>query len=411
MFGRAGVTALALAGCTAAPGPGTSASPPRSSSHAAPSVAPPQPPPTVPSEDPPGEVSVDRLEVCAPGEVSALELFPHARLLIARCNKQCKAVPIDAVGALGTPARCDLGSPALKHPDANIATLFGDWPRRVVVGSWIGAAAEPGDPPDLVALALQVGSRGRWTAAASPERGPFGFGEWMGGALVTPSFDGAQLRFMALGSPARGVRLPEAPAVYEITHVHHFASLGSGDALLTAAAYNRLVVWRWRAGEPRPVVDELPRRTMWDPATPDFHPVALRSGADLWIGANSDAVPGPEVLRCDGATWTSSHAWLPIDERGGPSERIEEISLGSDGAVWVHFSGASRAGIWRRRPGGSDRWDHLAADLIGWERPFALERIVAAGSDLLVVGTPSEEGVGGDRLMRIRVTPPKGGVP
>lgn len=412
-FGRVVLTALTLAACTPASTPGTSASPPRSSPHAAESVAPSQPPATMSSQDaPPGRVSVERLEVCAPGEASDLELFPHARLLIARCNKQCKAIPIDAAGVLGTPGPCDLGSPALKRADANIATLFGDWPRRVVLGSWVGAAAQPGDPPDLVALALQVGSGGRWTSAARPERGPFGVGEWTGGTLVTPSFDGSQVRFVGLGTVARGVRLPEAPAVSGITQVHHFASLESGDAVLVAAGDDRLVVWRWRAGEPRPVVEELPRRNMWDPATPDFHPVALRSGTDLWIGVNSNEVPGPEVLRCDGAAWTSSYAWRPIDERAaGPSERIEEISLGLDGAVWVHFSGASRAGIWRRRPGNTDRWDHLATDLIGWERPFALERLVAAGSDLLVVGTPSDEGVGGDRLMRIRVTQPPGAAP
>ncbi len=91
------------------------------------------------------------------------------------------------------------------------------------------------------------------------------------------------------------------------------------------------------------------------------------------------------------------------DDRGGPAERIEEIALGTDGAVWVQFSGASRAGVWRRRPGEIDRWDHIATDLIGWERAFHLERMVAAGPDLLVVAEPSDGGAAGDQLLRIRV--------
>ena len=352
----------------------------------------------------PGKVTVDRIEVCPRGEASKLELFPHVRMLFARCGKSCKAIPIAPAGQLGTPGPCDLGSPSLTGANTNIATMFGEWPRRVVVGAYVGAALEPGDPPDLVVFSLQVLNGGRWTPVASPAQEPFGFGSWTSGTLVTPAFNSPKASVVSLVASAGAVRLPEAPEeAAEITRVHHFASLGSGDALLTAAGNEGLIIWRWRAGGPNPVVDALPNRIMWDPVSPDFHPVALRSGTDLWIGVHSSEVRGPEVLRCDGARWTSSFGWTPIGERGVPAERIEEIALGMDGAVWVHFSGGSRAGVWRRQPGHGDRWDHIADDLIGWERAFHLKRMVAAGSDLLVVGTASQRGSSGDQLLRIRV--------
>lgn len=392
------LTALALGACTPAQVTRPEATP---LARAAPTGA-----ATAPSEDEtPIAAAIERIEVCAPGAIGELELFPHARLLVARCGGECKVMPIDATGVLGPAARCDLGSPALRRKGARIETLAGEWPRQAVLGTRVLAVPEEGEARDVLALAFQVGREGRWIATESPERGPYGVGEWTGGTLVSPTFDGAKVRFFALAAPA-GVPLPAAPPHSGILRVHNFASLASGDALLTAEGHDRLVVWRWSAGAPRPVVDELPGRMMNDPASPDFHPVALRSATDLWIGVHSSEVPGPQVLHCDGTTWTPSHSWPPTDDRGAPAGRIEEIALGSDGAVWVHMSGGSRAGVWRRRPGTGDRWDHVAADQLGRDRPFALERMLPVGADLLVVGSPGGSGAAEHRLMRIRVGEP-----
>jgi hypothetical protein len=339
---------------------------------------------------------VQRLGVCPPGVRSELELLPHGRLLLARCANDCKAFPIDASGILGTSWPCDLGNPSLTS-DRQIGMLVGDWPKQAVLGAWVGVEPLPGDPLDLVMLGLQYAKDGRWTPAPSPERGPVGVGPWSVDTWITPGFNGAEVKFISLGTRRPSLRLPEPPPNAQILRLHHFVSVGVGDALLMADGPDGLVAWRWRSGEPKPVVDDLSPRNFFDPASPDHRPLALRSGTDLWIGVHSGEAGGPEVLHCDGATWTSSFVWKDTREHGTP-ERIEEILLGGDGAVWVQLSGESRFGLWRRAPGEVDRWEHVASNLFGWDRPYYLKRFITVGADVLAIGRSADRQ---DHLLRI----------
>jgi len=295
----------------------------------------------------PPVVQADRVEVCSRGEASKLELYPEERKLITRCGESCKTMAVGESGALGPASVC---------------------------GKSVGPLANDHEEYEQ-----------GW---------PFSRGQWTNGRVLAPRFNGATVVFdVKVGDGAAG--LPEMPKLDSPHPPFYFSSLATGDAALAVPTGNgsALTVVRWRAGQARPQVDALPGLSLRPPASMDHRPIVVRSGSDIWLGAQV-ADGRPQVLRFDGAAWAVIHTWPGIAASSGSlgPARVAEIALGADGAAWVQLFDGEEEGVWRRGPRASDAWYRIADDTFG-PRDVAVwvKRTMPVGkSDLLVVGESGE---------------------